>query len=66
MATATLERLEVIERHDDLRLAELVSFLTGYPALDALTLVRSTQDADPLARVARVLVHIKLVNRTGN
>ncbi len=63
MGTATLERHEVLERHDDLRLAELVSFLTGYPALDALTLVRSTHETDPLARVARVLVHIKLVNR---
>lgn len=59
MTTATLHRNEVGTHRDDLRLAELVGFLAGYPALDALNLVRAAPDPDPLARVARALVSIK-------
>ena len=57
MATATLQH-EAVIRRDDLRLAELVGFLAGYPTLDALEVIQTQEDRDPLARVARALVQI--------
>ena len=58
MATATLQHESSIRR-DDLRLAELVGFLAGYPTLDALEVIQHHDDRDPLARVAHALVQIK-------
>jgi hypothetical protein len=62
MTTATLQP-ETELRRDDLRLAELVGFLAGYPTLDALEVIQAHDDPDPLARVARALVRIKRINR---
>jgi hypothetical protein len=62
MSTATLQPDTEIRR-DDLRLAELVGFLSGYPTLDALEVIQAHDDPDPLARVARALVRIKQINR---
>lgn len=58
MTLATLSRAPLDSRRDDLRLAELVGFLAGYPTLDALDVVRRADEVDPLARVARALVEI--------
>jgi hypothetical protein len=58
MTAATLPRTHTEGRREDLRLAELVGFLAGYPTLDALDLVRLAEDTDPIARVARALVQI--------
>ena len=54
MTTATLQP-ETELRRDDLRLAELVGFLAGYPTLDALEVIQAHDDPDPLARVAHAL-----------
>ena len=62
MSAATLHADTEIRR-DDLRLAELVGFLSGYPTLDALEVIQANDDPDPLARVARALVRIKQLNR---
>ena len=62
MSTATLHA-DTELRRDDLRLAELVGFLSGYPTLDALEVIQANDDPDPLARVARALVRIKQLNR---
>ena len=58
MATAILQQATALRR-DDVRLAELVGFLAGYPTLDALEVVQTQEDRDPLARVAAALVRIK-------
>jgi hypothetical protein len=62
MSTATLQP-EAEIRRDDLRLAELVGFLSGYPTLDALEVIQANDDPDPLARVARALVRINRLHR---
>jgi hypothetical protein len=62
MTTATLQP-DTELRRDDLRLAELVGFLSGYPTLDALEVIQGNEDPDPLARVARALLRIKQLNR---
>lgn len=62
MSIATLQP-DIEIRRDDLRLAELVGFLSGYPTLDALEVIQANDDPDPLARVARALVRIKQLNR---
>jgi len=62
MTTATLQP-ETELRRDDLRLAELVGFLAGYPTLDALEVIQAHDEPDPLARVARALLQIKQLNR---
>lgn len=62
MSTATLQA-DAELRRDDLRLAELVGFLSGYPTLDALEVIQANEDPDPLARVARALVRINHLNR---
>ena len=62
MTTATLQP-ETELRRDDLRLAELVGFLAGFPTLDALEVIQGHDDPDPLARVARALLEIKHINR---
>jgi hypothetical protein len=62
MSTATLQP-DIEIRRDDLRLAELVGFLSGYPTLDALEVIQANDDPDPLARVARALVRINRLNR---
>jgi hypothetical protein len=61
MTTATLQP-ETALRRDDLRLAELVGFLAGFPTLDALDVIQQHDEPDPLARVARALVQIKRYN----
>ena len=61
MTTATLQ-LENELRRDDLRLAELVGFLAGFPTLDALEVIQRHDEPDPLARVARALVQINRYN----
>lgn len=62
MTTATLQPATELRR-DDLRLAELVGFLSGYPTLDALEVIQGHDDPDPLARVARALLQINHINR---
>ena len=62
MSIATLQP-DIEIRRDDLRLAELVGFLSGYPTLDALEVIQANDDPDPLARVARALVRINHLNR---
>ena len=62
MSIATLQP-DIEIRRDDLRLAELVGFLSGYPTLDALEVIQANADPDPLARVARALVRINPLNR---
>ena len=61
MSTATLQP-ETELRRDDLRLAELVGFLAGFPPLDALEVIQRHDEPDPLARVARALVQINHYN----
>ena len=61
MTTATLQP-ETALRRDDLRLAELVGFLAGFPTLDALEVIQRHDDPDPLARIARALVQINRYN----
>ena len=61
MSTATLQP-ETELRRDDLRLAELVGFLAGFPTLDALEVIQRHDETDPLARVARALVQINHYN----
>ena len=61
MSTATLQP-ETELRRDDLRLAELVGFLAGFPTLDALEVIQRHDEPDPLARVARALVQINHYN----
>ena len=62
MTTATLQP-ETELRRDDLRLAELVGFLSGFPTLDALEVIQGHDDPDPLGRVAHALLQIKQLNR---
>ena len=62
MTTATLQS-ETELRRDDLRLAELVGFLAGFPTLDALEVLQAHDNPDPLERVAHALVQIKQINR---
>ena len=62
MTTATLQS-DTELRRDDLRLAELVGFLAGYPTLDALEVIQAHDNPDPLERVAHALVQIKQINR---
>ena len=61
MSTATLQP-ETELRRDDLRLAELVGFLAGFPTLDALEVIQRHDEPYPLARVARALVQINHYN----
>ncbi len=61
MSTATLQP-ETELRRDDLRLAELVGFLAGFPTHDALEVIQRHDEPDPLARVARALVQINHYN----
>lgn len=65
MSTATLQP-EAEIRRDDLRLAELVGFLSGYPTLDALEVIQANDDPDPLVRVARALVRINRLHRRND
>ena len=64
MTTMTTDTLptEFALRRDDLRLAELVGFLAGFPTLDALEVIQHNDEPDPLARVARALVPINRYN----
>ena len=64
MTTMTTDTLptEFALRRDDLRLAELVGFLAGFPTLDALEVIQHNDEPDPLARVARALVQINRYN----